>query len=45
MAELRTLLEHFANYELLDIVIDAINALTDGVLTHAPNMIIQVKNI
>ena len=27
MAELRTLLERFANYKLLDIVIDAINAL------------------
>lgn len=29
MAELRTLLERFANYKLLDIVIDAINALID----------------
>ena len=29
IAELRTLLERFANYKLLDIVIDAINALTD----------------
>jgi hypothetical protein len=29
MAELRTLLERFANDKLLDIVIDAINALTD----------------
>ena len=29
MAELRTLLERFANYKLLDIIIDAINALID----------------
>src|ERR1700678_3848690 len=29
MAELRTLLKRFANYKLLDIVIDAINALID----------------
>lgn len=29
MAELRTLLERFANYKSLDIVIDAINALID----------------
>ena len=29
MAELQTLLERFANYKLLDIVIDAINALID----------------
>lgn len=29
MAELRTLLERFANYKSLDIVIDAINALVD----------------
>ena len=29
IAELRTLLERFANYKLLDIVIDAINALID----------------
>jgi hypothetical protein len=29
MAELRTLLERFANYKLMDIVVDAINALVD----------------
>lgn len=29
MAELRTLLERFANYKSLDIIIDAINALVD----------------
>lgn len=29
IAELRTLLERFANYKLLDVVIDAINALID----------------
>ena len=29
IAELRTLLERFANYKLMDIVVDAINALVD----------------
>ena len=29
IAELRTLLEHFANNKLMDIVVDAVNALID----------------